>query len=249
MVLKTLKRIVPGPLKSKIRALLPAPPVEANNCISSAIRFICWNQVPGDYLEFGCYSASSFCLAYRMFVSTRAMVADQLTETDRKGFVQAKPRFFAFDSFEGLPESKSTDHHPYLPQHWKKHAYAMTQADFESTLSRAAISLEDVRIVKGWFDRTLTKETKQSHDLIRASLVHIDCDYYESAILALNFITDLVDDGTVVIFDDYNFFRGSPQLGERKAFSEWLSKNPRVTATELARHDFDKVAFFLNLKP
>jgi hypothetical protein len=220
----------------------------ANACINTAVRFICWNQVPGDYLEFGCYSASTFCLAHRLFASTRASVAEQLNDADKGRFLQDKPRFFAFDSFEGLPESERADHHPYLPMHWKKHSYAMTQADFESKLSEEGVDLAEVQVVKGWYQTTLTNETKRAIGLRRASLVHIDCDYYESAILALNFITDLIDDGTVVVFDDYNFYRGSSQLGERRAFSEWLAKNPAVTATELARCDFDKVAFFLNIK-
>jgi len=124
----------------------------------------------------------------------------------------------------------------------------MSQQEFEKVLYSSGIDLQDVHVIKGWYDQTLTSETKKAYNLTHASVVHIDCDYYESAIMALNFVTDLVCDGTVIIFDDYNYFRGSPELGERKAFAEWLSINPNVIATELARHGFARVAFFLNLR-
>jgi hypothetical protein len=219
-----------------------------NNCIRCGVRFVCWNYVPGDYLEFGCYSANSFAYAYEVFESTRSDVASQLIDADRAAFQAEKPRFFAFDSFEGLPPSeKTTDDHPYLPKHWKKIRYAMSQPDFEAALSARGVDSASVRIVKGWYEQTLTPETKDRHQLTRASVIHIDCDYYESAIRALDFATDLVQDGTVIVFDDYNYFRGHPMLGERRAFSEWLSRNPGITATELARREFESVAFFLTV--
>lgn len=243
-----MEKLILGVIKDEIRSLIKSIGKEPNECIWAAVRFICWNQVPGDYLEFGCYSGRTFSYAYRMFQTTRESVMRALTEEDKLIFRQAKPRFFAFDSFEGLPETMKRDEHPYLPKHWKKVRFVTSQQEFEEILVSKGISGDDVFIIKGWYNETLTDETKKSYNLTRAGIVHIDCDYYESAILVLDFITDLVDDGTVIIFDDYNFFRGSPQLGERRAFSEWLSKNPHITATELARHDFSSVAFFLNLQ-
>ncbi len=239
-----IRRLVPIPIKREIKSYIKEP----NKCIACAVRFVSFNQVSGDYLEFGCSSGRTFCYAYQMFQNCREEVLSSLPARDRLALEKAKPRFFAFDSFEGLPApSGERDRHPYSPKHWKEGNFAMNLGQFKKVLVSKGINARDVRVIKGWYDQTLTEETKEAHHLTRASVVHIDCDYYESAILALDFVTDLVDDGTVIIFDDYNYFRGSPSLGERKAFSEWLSNNPHIRATELARHDFDKVAFFLNI--
>jgi hypothetical protein len=183
-----------------------------------------------------------------MFQLTRKSVMAELTEEDKIIYEQAKPRFFAFDSFEGLPEAVEADDHPYLPKHWKKGTLTTSIEDFKEILAKKGVNKDDIYTVKGWYHETLTEKTKKIYDLEKASMIHIDCDYYESAILALDFITDLIDDGSVIILDNYNFFRGHPQLGERRAFSEWLKKNAHVTATQLATNDFHSVAFFLNVK-
>ena len=231
--------------KSRLRRLLVDDPVAGNNCLRVGVRFVCWNQVPGDYLEFGCGFGRSFIESYHLFRSTRSSVASELNANDRATFERTRPRFFAFDSYEGLPEVTGVDQHPYLPLHWKKSEYAFSVASFKRALQQAKVAEADVRIVDGWFGSTLTGATKARHEISRAALVHVDCDYYESAVLVLDFVTDLVQDGTVIVFDDYNFFRGSPRLGERRAFGEWLDRNPHLHAIELARHDFSSTAFYL----
>jgi hypothetical protein len=232
-------------LKNRLHRLRVGDPARGNDCLRVGVRFVCWNQVPGDFLEFGCGSGRSFIEAYHLFRSTRASVAAELGTADRATFAETKPRFFAFDSYEGLPDVTGLDQHPYRPLHWKKSEYAFSVESFRGALQRAGVVEADVRIVDGWFGETLTRATRTRHDLSRAALVHVDCDYYESAVLVLDFVTDLVQDGTVIVFDDYNFFRGSPRLGERRAFSEWLSRNPQLEAIELARHDFSSTAFYL----
>jgi O-methyltransferase len=232
-------------LKNRLRGLRGDAPAPGNGCLRVGVRFVCWNQVPGDFLEFGCGSGRSFIESYDLFRSTRASVAAELNAADRATFERTKPRFFAFDSYQGLPDVTGVDQHPYRPLHWKKSEYAFSVESFKAALQRAGVVEADVRIVDGWFGDTLTGATRTRHELSRAALVHVDCDYYESAVLVLDFVTDLVQDGTVIVFDDYNFFRGSPRLGERRAFSEWLERNPQLQAIELARHDFSSTAFYL----
>jgi len=232
-------------LKGRLGRFLANDPVAGNNCLRVAVRFVCWNQVPGDYLEFGCGFGRSFIEAYRLFQATRASVGSELNAADRTTFERTRPRFFAFDSYQGLPEVTGVDQHPYLPLHWKKAEYAFSVEAFKGALREAEVAEADVRIVDGWYGSTLTGATKTRHELSKAALVHVDCDYYESAVLVLDFVTDLVQDGTVIVFDDYNFFRGSPRLGERRAFGEWLERNSHLQAIELARHDFSSTAFYL----
>ena len=48
----------------------------------------------------------------------------------------------------------------------------------------------------------------------------------------MNFITDYIQEGTILIFDDWFSFRGNPNRGEQRAFREWLEKNPSFQAVE-----------------
>ncbi len=70
----------------------------------------------------------------------------------------------------------------------------------------------------------------------------IDCDLYDSTISVLDFIKDYLQDGTIIIFDEYYF--GS----EKKAFEEWLEKNPDVSATQYHKYDVLGNSFIINKK-
>ena len=53
--------------------ILPPQPsyVGENGCLTAGASFITWNQVMGDYLEFGVYRGQSFVAAYRQVMSNR----------------------------------------------------------------------------------------------------------------------------------------------------------------------------------
>ena len=72
-----------------------------------------------------------------------------LLEEDRADLEQAKPLFFACDSFEGLPRHTKRDEHPYFPKHWKHLKFEMSQQEFEKKLASRNVSGDDVIIVKG----------------------------------------------------------------------------------------------------
>lgn len=55
--------------------------------------------------------------------------------------------------------------------------------------------------------------------------MHIDCDFYESTRVAHEFVTDLLVDGTVMVFDDWWMYHGHPDNGERRAFTEWTRQH------------------------
>ena len=76
---------------------------------------------------------------------------------------------------------------------------------------------------------------KAQHKLTAAAIVHIDCDLYSSTKTALHFITDLIVDGTVIIFDDWFNFIASPVKGEQRAAPEWLIQNPQIRLVPYAR--------------
>jgi len=66
-------------------------------------------------------------------------------------------------------------------------------------------------------------------------MIHIDCDLYESAKTVLSFITPIVQEGTIIMFDDWYQFRGNPDKGEQRAFREWLYDNPHLNSVEYVK--------------
>ena len=192
-----------------------------------AMEFAEWSRLEGDYLEFGVWRGRNLAWAYHFA---------------RKSHLD-KMRFYAFDSFSGLPEPQDED--ADFKQFQKGDFYCDIDT-FKKNISKKGVDLNTVTIVPGWYDKTLTEETKRKIPLKKAAIVWIDCDLYESTVPVLNFITDYLEDGTILIFDDYFCFRGNPNKGEQKAFGEWLSKNPKIKVSEYHKFDWGGNSFIIH---
>ena len=106
--------------------------------------------------------------------------------------------------------------------------------------------MERVRVIPGWYKDTLKQETKQELDIKSAAVIYVDCDLYESTVPVLDFVTDYVIDGTVLIFDDWFCFRGNPNRGEQRAFNEWLENNPNIKVTEFHKVGWHGNSFIIH---
>jgi len=109
------------------------------------------------------------------------------------------------------------------------------------------ISANRLITVPGFYNESLKEDLKETVDLKAASIVMIDCDLYSSTVSVLEFITNLVQDGTILIFDDWYAYKGSPNYGERLATQEWIKKNPRFTLSPFAAKGPFQRAFVLNI--
>jgi O-methyltransferase len=107
-------------------------------------------------------------------------------------WLAAKPRFFAFDSFAGLPDGEADRHADYGAG-----AYACSQSQFHANIAAKGVDMARVVTVPGMYDQSLVPAVKERHQLRRAALIMIDCDLYESTMPVLDFITDLVGQGTI----------------------------------------------------
>lgn len=218
--------------------------VGAHGCLHTAAAFVTWNQVEGNYLEFGVYRGDSFAAAYHSISGNRARhLARGFDDADYRRWKDNPPRFFAFDSFEGLPGGPGERHVDYFPG-----AYRASEAEFRATLVSQQVDMRRVVIVPGLYEHTLTPETKAKHDLHKVAVAMIDCDLYESTVPVLDFLIDLVGQGTILIFDDWFRFRGSPNHGEQRACREWLARNPQLELVEFWREGPQAVSFLVNLK-
>jgi hypothetical protein len=86
--------------------------------------------------------------------------------------------------------------------------YDFTQESFINLIKYSGVDLKKVVICPCFYNESLTKEFKLRNNLKEASIIMIDCDLYESTVPVLEFITDLLQQGTILIFDDWFAFRG-----------------------------------------
>jgi O-methyltransferase len=182
----------------------------------------------GDYLEFGvCHGTSMMCM-HRTLENLKL----------------STPRLFGFDSFEGLPDEASHDDDgAWLPGQF--------DSDYEYTrhlMTRGGVDWDRTTLVKGWFHDTCNDELIARCKIEKASVILIDCDMYASSKTALTFCAPLIRDAAMIMFDDWYAFEGQladRNLGEKRAFEEFLAENPQFTAEERPAYHENSKAFLV----
>lgn len=177
------------------------------------------NNVSGDYHEFGVFKGRSFI---RNACSFRRLL---------KGEDAAAMKFWAYDSFEGLPET----HDEYAPSHFSKGAFSAPRAEFLKNVEHAGIDKRQVEIVAGFYDQSLTPELAEKvFSKRKIAMTYIDCDIYESAVPIFDFITSGLQVGSVIVIDDWIRHHCHPAHGMQRAFNEWLARHPNIKMSQLA---------------
>ena len=168
----------------------------------------------GDYLEFGVYHGTSLSCMYEA----------------RQSASMPQMRLFGFDSFEGLPSSASGED----AGTWAPGQYKSTMALTRSNLRRWGVPPESVTLVKGWFSETCTPAMRTRLGLEHASVIMVDCDLYSSSREVLAFCEPLIRKHAVLVFDDWHASGlADRNMGEARAFTEFLAENPSLEAEEL----------------
>lgn len=178
----------------------------------------------GDYFEFGVYNGTSLSCMYK--------VASELGSDGM--------RFFGFDSFEGLPKGADMeDDGIWTPGRWRC-PIEVTRA----SLTDRGVDWNRTFLVEGWFHDTLTERCRIEHQMEKASIVMIDCDLYSSTVDALRFIRPLIRNEAVLLFDDwYSSGLDEKNLGEKRAFGEFLDSNPGLIVTNMGSYSDNSQVF------
>jgi hypothetical protein len=174
------------------------------------MEYIARIKTEGDYFEFGLFRGRTFIAAYHFAQANKLH----------------KMKFYGFDSFQGLPQIQGVD----AGGEFAGGQYAMGVERFTNLIRGRGVDLQKVKLVPGWYSESLNAQTKAGLQARKAALIFVDCDLYESTVPVLEFVTDYVQDGTVLAFDDWFGFKGHPQKGEQRAFKEWLARNPGLQA-------------------
>jgi len=196
---------------------------ESARMINIAFAFCMNNKIQGDYAEFGVYQGRTTVEAYRT--------------ARRYGF--AKIKFWIFDSFVGLPDIKGKDAGgPFV-----EGEFACSRRDFENNLRYFGADLSRFEIAEGFYDKTLPNFSREPDKI---AIAWIDCDLYESTVPVLDFLTDRLVNGALLIFDDWFCFDGGVQKGEQLACADWLRNNPDIKLIEYHKFHWAGNSFIVN---
>jgi hypothetical protein len=199
--------------------------------LERAMDFARHNKLEGHYFEFGVYAGTTFQYAYHA-------AKDRGLQT---------MRFYALDSFEGFSEPKGHDDIGLITEGTRD----CSEKQFLRNVKRQGVPLKIVTTVKGWFADTLEGagaiKTNEKLGNAQVAVLWMDADLYEPTISALNFVTPRLEDGTVIMFDNWFLFKGHPERGERKACTEWLEKNPHIMLTPFYNFSWHGASFIINL--
>ncbi len=196
--------------------------LEPDTIISQAIQFAVINEMPPTFFEFGVWWGNtlirtyhSWCAAYETALASWSGEMDpEQRERARTG--PKRLHLHGFDSFDGLPSLEPADEGGFF----RPAQFRAGREGVRQNLEANGVPADAVTLVPGWYDRLDGTEIDRAATP-SASIVHIDCDLYSSTRDALAYLTDFLDDGTILIFDDWNHYRGHPDRGERRAFREW----------------------------
>jgi O-methyltransferase len=172
-----------------------------------AIRYVVSENIPGDLVECGTARGGSAAL---MGLTLQRLSASRM--------------LWVFDTFEGLPQATESDPDWEIAQLYTgshRGSFSEVQALFE----QMGI-LAQSQLVKGFFQKTLP-----NCDVEAVSVLHLDCDWYESVKTCLDYLYDRVTPGGVIQIDDYGHWKGA-----RKAVDEFLRR--RSIQVHLRRLDY-----------
>ncbi len=167
----------------------------------SARYYLQYNRAKGIYAEFGCCGANTF----RISLNTIGMY----------GKPHNIHHFYAFDSFEGMPEPKGID----KSLMWEKGICNISEKKFLKLVQK---DQHRVTTIKGFYENSL--KNFQFPNNTKIAMAYIDCDYYSSTKTVLRFLEKNLSHGMILAFDDWDCYFGDNKRGQRFAFAEWSKK-------------------------
>ncbi len=180
-----------------------------------AVNYIYKNKIEGDIVECGVFrGGSAMMIAYSM------MHFETLE----------KKKLWLYDTFDGMANPSKFDTN-ILNQNAivelnknkksenKKDIWAYSTLDYvKQNMSRTGINLNNVIYVKGLVEETLLNKHPK-----KISLLRLDTDFYESTKAELEKLYPCLQEGGVIIIDDYGHWKGC-----KKAVDEFFSNKENI---------------------
>lgn len=182
---------------------------ERSYALYNAIKYIIKNNIPGDFIECGVWRGGSAMIM--MFTLMK---------------YHAEPRkLWLYDTYAGMPlptaEDVSLDQSVNANETWQKIEETggskwdeASLEDVRNVLSKTGYPMNNIVFIQGKVEETIPQQISQSISLLR-----LDTDWYASTKHELEYLYPKLNQGGVLLIDDYGYWEGS-----RKAVDEFLQK-------------------------
>jgi O-methyltransferase len=232
------------------------PALTDSDCLRCALKFIVNECIYGDYYEFGVFRGQTLISAFHGLKSTvsnrikaqETIGSNKSAELLRKQILD-ETIFHAFDSFRGLPRLESED---LYSNDFAEGQFTSTIQELMNLAINYNMPINRLKIYEGWFQESCIRFLQENPTPRKASIIWLDCDLYSSARDCFPLISELLQDGTVLIIDDWFSNKGSPFHGVQKAFYEWIVTkqiHDKFVLTEYKRESWKRISFIINKKP
>jgi hypothetical protein len=205
--------------------------IEKVLALKKAFYLVNLEDVSGDYLEFGMYEGTSFIGAFECHMRTRQSLAQQRS-------------FWGFDSFGGFKYYRENDTHPFFREGDFKSSYTKTRRRVARHFGNRA----KWNIFSGYVEDTVGGKQPTDLNISKVAVAFIDVDLGEPTRVALDFLAPALQEGSVIIFDDYFAYRGSLGLGVAGAFEAFRKKHPEFVFRRLLDYGYGGQGFILATK-
>ena len=196
--------------------------------IKKAMFITAHDETYGSYLEFGIFTGSSFNFAMK------------INKKIEKFFGNSKCDFVGFDSFNGFGKIKPEDHHP----RFQDNIFSVDENKILKNIKKSSGG-QNYQIIKGFYNETIKDIDPKVYGIKKARVVMIDCDLKEATELALNFLKSILQKGTIILFDDYIYYKGDENKGEFGAFKKFKLENPNLNFREAFEYGYGSKAFIV----
>jgi hypothetical protein len=185
-------------------------------------QYISRSNLRGSFAEFGTYFGRSFYKAY--------LLMNQ----------QLDGKFWAFDSFGGLPPTKAQEAE-FTKGDFTEGRYFCNEGSFRS-IGRMLFpddkNINDrIKVAKGYYSESLDGHTIADYGIPEQSISYcsIDCDLFDATLSVLRFIAPALQNGAVMYLDDYRMARAAKEASLYHAVKVWLGENPSYELIDLHR--------------
>jgi O-methyltransferase len=198
-----------------------------------SIGYVYGSRVEGDIIEFGTASGE-----------TSSILAQSMLCAENE-FSMLPRNLFLFDSFEGFPELEELDK---LTPHakdgiWTKGTCKGLSEQELFDLIHPLLGRDRVFIHAGWFKDTVDKNLSKNQLF---SVIHVDCDLYQSTIDALTplFKQNRISKGAMILFDDWNCNSADNDFGQRLAWKH-LSREFNIISENMGSYTWSANRFLI----
>lgn len=171
----------------------------------------------GDIVECGTWNGGASAMIARSYADSGA---------------KTKRTIWLFDSFEGLPPPTEKDSKGEQECYFKGFCKGALE-NIKDIYKKLGVSMDNVRIVKGWLETTLKQEIPE-----QIALLHVDTDWYDCVKAPLDALYPKVVPGGFVVVDDYWFHQGC-----KAAVTDFIKEQQLEGKIKLIRVDRSAVYF------